>query len=119
METDIIRNGSGKAESRCNDVGATSIACHPEPQLLAAKDLCTPSHLDRSSAAKNAAQDDKAVQYAQIFLNLRPSTWNLPPSTILIASVYATCSCSKIRVANACSSSESSTGTVFCTMIAP
>jgi hypothetical protein len=33
METDIIRNGSGKAESRCNDVGATSSACHPEPQL--------------------------------------------------------------------------------------
>src|SRR5579864_2637768 len=100
-------------------LGATSSACHPEPQLLAAKDLCTPGQLHRSFAAKNAAQADKAVQYAQIFLNLRPSTWKLPPSTVLIASVYATCSCSKIRAASVCSSSESSTGTVFCTIIAP
>jgi hypothetical protein len=36
-------------------------ACHPEPQLLAAKDLYTPSQLHRSFAAKNAAQDDNAV----------------------------------------------------------
>ena len=44
----------------------SNAACHPEPQLLAAKDLCNPAgcadaggKLHRSFAAKSAAQDDK------------------------------------------------------------
>jgi eukaryotic-like serine/threonine-protein kinase len=51
--------------------------------------------------------------------NLRPAISNFPPSTILMASVYATCSCSRMRAARVCSSSLSRTGTAFCTMIAP
>jgi len=49
----------------------------------------------------------------------RPATVNFPFRTTLIASVYAMCSCFRIRAASACSSSASNTGTVFCTMIAP
>ncbi len=33
-----------------------------------------------------------------------------------IASLYALCSCSRMRAAKACSSSSGSTGTAFCTM---
>src|SRR5580704_7830218 len=51
--------------------------------------------------------------------NRLPLIRNFPSNTILIASVYATCSCSKIRADSVCSSSESSTGTVFCTTMAP
>src|SRR5258708_7084008 len=41
--------------------------------------------------------------------SLRPLTSQFPPSTTLMASVYAICSCSRIRAAQLCSSSLSCT----------
>src|SRR5208282_5553871 len=49
-----------------------------------------------------------------LFTSRLPTISNFPSSTILIASEYATCSCSRMRAASVCSSSESSTGTVLC-----
>src|SRR5439155_22559576 len=51
--------------------------------------------------------------------SLLPLISNCPSSTILMASLYAMCSCSKMRAARECSSSVSSTGIAFCTMIGP
>ena|SRR5215469_13828709 len=54
-----------------------------------------------------------------VFKNFLPRTSNFFSSTMRIASEYAMCSCSRMRAARVCSSSESSTVTDFCTMMAP
>src|SRR5204862_5077809 len=51
--------------------------------------------------------------------SLLPTIVNFSLSTLLMASEYATCSCSKMRAASVFSLSMSSTVTVFCRMIGP
>src|SRR5271165_574826 len=76
--------------------------------------LCGHAHLDQDESKRRVARLQRLRRTSR-----RPTTSYFPAITIRIASVYATCSCSRIRAASVRSLSPSSTGTAFCTMIAP